>query len=336
MVFVDRGIGHNCDLTRYSLRQHALHLANGEDLKHTILLFGANGQVGHALQASLTCLGKVVACTRDQIDFNQLPESVAAALEVLTQRYKPTIVVNATAYTAVDRAQAEPEIAQRINATAPGFIAKAAHNVGACMVHFSTDYVFKGDKSEPYVEADPTDPQSVYGQSKLEGERAVAIACARHLIFRTSWVVSAHGGNFLKTMLKLAQERDALNVVSGQVGAPTSANLIATVTTQILQVLSEQPGSDPRWGLYHLVASGHTNWHAYASYVIAQARAAGWPIKIQDQAINPIATKDYPVAAPRPLNSRLDTYKLCQAFNLTLPEWRVGVDEVLQALKSPA
>ncbi|MEI8401470.1 MAG: dTDP-4-dehydrorhamnose reductase [Alcaligenaceae bacterium] len=305
-------------------------------MKHSILLFGANGQVGHALQTSLSRLGEVMACTRDQIDFSQSPEAIVAALKLLTQQYQPTMVVNATAYTAVDRAQAEPDIAQRINATAPGLIAKAAQDAGACVVHFSTDYVFKGDKPEPYVETDPTDPQSVYGHSKLAGERAVASACARHLIFRTSWVLSAHGGNFLKTMLKLAQERDALNVVSDQVGAPTSANLLATVTTQILHSLVEQPSTDPRWGLYHLVASGQTNWHAYACYVIAQARAAGWPIKIQDQAIHPIATKDYPVAAPRPLNSRLDTLKLCQAFNLTLPEWRVGVDEVLQALKSPA
>ena len=305
-------------------------------MKHSILLFGANGQVGHALQASLSRLGEVTACTREQIDFSQSPEVVAVALKVLTQREQPTVVVNATAYTAVDRAQAEPELAQRINAIAPGLIAKAAHETGACVVHYSTDYVFKGNKPEPYLETDLTDPQSVYGQSKLDGEQAVASACARHLIFRTSWVISAHGGNFLKTMLKLAQERDTLNVVADQVGAPTSANLIATVTTQVLQTLIEQPGTDPKWGLYHLVASGHTNWHAYASYVIAQARAAGWPIQIQDQAIHPIATKDYPVAAPRPLNSRLDTQKLCKAFNLTLPEWRVGVDEVLQALKSPA
>jgi dTDP-4-dehydrorhamnose reductase len=149
-------------------------------------------------------------------------------------------------------------------------------------------------------------------------------------------VVSAHGGNFLKTMLKLAQERDALSVVSDQVGAPTSAALLASITTQVLQALLAQPGLDPRWGLYHLTASGHTNWHAYACYVIAQARRAGWPIKVQDEAIKPIATKDYPVAAARPLNSRLDTGKLCQAFGLTLPDWRVGVDEVLRALKSPA
>ena len=318
------------------MRERALHLNSGESLKHSILLFGANGQVGHALQTSLAHLGEVTACTREQIDFSQSPEAIAATLKVLTQKYQPTIVVNATAYTAVDRAQAEPELAQHINAGAPGLIAQAAQDSGACVVHFSTDYVFKGDKPEPYVETDLTDPQSVYGQSKLDGERAVANACARHLIFRTSWVVSAHGGNFLKTMLKLAQERDVLTVVSDQVGAPTSANLLATVTTQILQALVEQPHTDPRWGLYHLAASGHTNWHAYACYVIAQARAAGWPIKIQEQAIHPIATKDYPVAAPRPLNSRLDTQKLCRVFDLTLPEWRVGVDEVLQALKSSA
>jgi dTDP-4-dehydrorhamnose reductase len=318
------------------LLEQAFCLTTGEALKHSILLFGANGQVGHALQTSLSRLGKVIACTREQIDFSQSPEALAKALKVLTQRYQPKMIVNATAYTAVDRAQTEPDLAQRINATAPGLIAQAAHEAGACVVHFSTDYVFKGDKLEPYLETDPTDPQSVYGQSKLDGERAVASACARHLIFRTSWVVSAHGGNFLKTMLKLAQERDALNVVSDQVGAPTSASLLATVTTQILHTLAEQPSTDPRWGLYHLVAAGQTNWHAYACYVIAQARAAGWPIKIQDQAISPIATKDYPVAAPRPLNSRLGTQKLCKTFKLTLPEWHVGVDEVLQALKSPA
>ena len=305
-------------------------------MTHTILLLGANGQVGHALQTSLNSLGKVVACTRAQLDFDQTPEQVGRALGALMQQHQPTVVVNASAYTAVDRAQTEPELAQRINALAPGLIAQAAQTAGACVVHYSTDYVFKGDQLTPYVETDATAPQSVYGQSKLAGEQAVASGCARHLIFRTSWVVSAHGGNFLKTMLKLAQERDALSVVSDQVGAPTSAALLASITTQVLQALLAQPGLDPRWGLYHLTASGHTNWHAYACYVIAQARRAGWPIKVQDEAIKPIATKDYPVAAARPLNSRLDTGKLCQAFGLTLPDWRVGVDEVLRALKSPA
>ena len=305
-------------------------------MTHTILLLGANGQVGHALQTSLNSLGKVVACTRAQLDFDQTPEQFARALRALMQQYQPTVVVNASAYTAVDRAQTEPELAQRMNALAPGLIAQAAQAAGACVVHYSTDYVFKGDQLTPYVETDATAPQSVYGQSKLAGEQAVASGCVRHLIFRTSWVVSAHGGNFLKTMLKLAQERDALSVVSDQVGAPTSAALLASITTQVLQTLLAQPGLDPRWGLYHLTASGHTNWHAYACYVIAQARRAGWPIKVQDEAIKPIATKDYPVAAARPLNSRLDTGKLCQAFGLTLPDWRVGVDEVLRALKSPA
>ena len=305
-------------------------------MTHTILLLGANGQVGHALQTSLNSLGKVVACTRAQLDFDQTPEQFARALRALMQQYQPTVVVNASAYTAVDRAQTEPELAQRINALAPGLIAQAAQAAGACVVHYSTDYVFKGDQLTPYVETDATAPQSVYGQSKLAGEQAVASGCVRHLIFRTSWVVSAHGGNFLKTMLKLAQERDALSVVSDQVGAPTSAALLASITTQVLQTLLAQPGLDPRWGLYHLTASGHTNWHAYACYVIAQARRAGWPIKVQDEAIKPIATKDYPVAAARPLNSRLDTGKLCQAFGLTLPDWRVGVDEVLRKLKSPA
>ena len=304
-------------------------------MTHTILLLGANGQVGHALQTSLNSLGKVVACTRAQLDFDQTPEQFARALRALMQQYQPTVVVNASAYTAVDRAQTEPELAQRINALAPGLIAQAAQAAGACVVHYSTDYVFKGDQLTPYVETDATAPQSVYGQSKLAGEQAVASGCVRHLIFRTSWVVSAHGGNFLKTMLKLAQERDALSVVSDQVGAPTSAALLASITTQVLQTLLAQPGLDPRWGLYHLTASGHTNWHAYACYVIAQARRAGWPIKVQDEAIKPIATKDYPVAAARPLNSRLDTGKLCQAFGLTLPDWRLGVDEVLRALKSP-
>ena len=305
-------------------------------MTHTILLLGANGQVGHALQTSLNSLGKVVACTRAQLDFDQTPEQVGRALGALMQQHQPTVVVNASAYTAVDRAQTEPELAQRMNALAPGLIAQAAQAADACVVHYSTDYVFKGDQLTPYVETDATAPQSVYGQSKLAGEQAVAGGCARHLIFRTSWVVSAHGGNFLKTMLKLAQERDALSVVSDQVGAPTSAALLASITTQVLQALLAQPGLDPRWGLYHLTASGHTNWHAYACYVIAQARRAGWPIKVQDEAIKPIATKDYPVAAARPLNSRLDTGKLCQAFGLTLPDWRVGVDEVLRALKSPA
>lgn len=307
-------------------------------MKHKILLIGGNGQVGHALKTSLQSLGEVVVCTRVELDLSQAGVSPAAEcpISILVSRIKPSIIVNATAYTAVDRAETETELAHTINAVAPGLLAKAAHAVGACMVHYSTDYVYAGTKQSPYVETDETQPLSAYGRSKLAGERAVAEACPKHLIFRTSWVVGAHGGNFLKTMLKLAQERDALRVVADQVGAPTSAELIADTTAQILSVMAGQSAEDPRWGVYHLTAGGVTNWHAYASYVIAQARAAGWPIKVADEAIAAIRTEDYPVAATRPMNSCLDTSKVRAAFGVSLPDWRVGVDEVLMALKSPS
>lgn len=295
---------------------------------HKILLVGGNGQVGHALKAALEPLGELVVVTRAELDLSDL-----SAIVPLVTQVKPSIIMNATAYTAVDRAETETELAHAINAVAPGLLAQAAHEVGACMVHYSTDYVYAGTKASPYVETDETQPLSAYGRSKLSGERAVAEACPRHLIFRTSWVVGAHGGNFLKTMLKLAQERDALRVVADQVGAPTSADLIVETTTTILSMMVEQPANDPRWGIYHLTAGGQTNWHAYASYVIAQARAAGWPIKVADDAIAAIRTEDYPVAATRPMNSCLDTIKVRQTFGVSLPDWRVGVDGVLSQLK---
>lgn len=307
-----------------------------------ILLIGGNGQVGHALKSTLQTLGEVVVCTRAELDLSVAgidagTESGADAadcpISALVSRIKPSIIVNATAYTAVDRAETETELAHTINAVAPGLLAKAAHAVGACMVHYSTDYVYSGTKKTPYVETDETQPLSSYGRSKLAGERAVAAACPRHLIFRTSWVVGAHGGNFLKTMLKLALERDALRVVADHVGAPTFAELIAETTTQILNQMAAQPADDPRWGVYHLTAGGATNWHAYASYAIAQARAAGWPIKVADKAIAAIRTEDYPVAATRPMNSCLDTSKIRLAFGVSLPDWRVGVDGVLMSLK---
>ena len=304
-------------------------------MKTKILLIGGNGQVGHALKSSLQTLGEVVVCTRAELDLSLAAGSAAAdcPISALVSSIKPSIVVNATAYTAVDRAETETEFAHTINAVAPGLLAQAAHAAGACIVHYSTDYVYAGTKQTPYVETDETQPLSAYGRSKLEGERAVAQACPRHLIFRTSWVVGAHGGNFLKTMLKLAQERDALRVVADQVGSPTSAALIAETTAQILGVMAGQAADDPRWGMYHLTADGVTNWHAYARYVIAQARAAGWPIKVADDAIAAIRTEDYPVAATRPMNSCLDTGKVRATFGVSLPDWRVGVDEVLAAIK---
>ena len=300
-------------------------------MTHKILLLGANGQVGHALQTTLKPLGEVVCCTREQLDLSTLA-SQPDALDMLVQRVKPSIIVNASAYTAVDRAEAEPETAALLNAQAPGLLGAAAQAVGACVVHYSTDYVFDGKKAGTYTETDQTNPLSVYGRSKLDGERLLSQSCSRSIVLRTSWVVGAVGGNFLKTMLKFAQERDALRIVSDQQGAPTSANLLAQTTADILRTLADQPATDPRWGVYNLVAAGQTNWHAYASYVIAQARALGWPIKIKDEAITPILTAEYPVAATRPLNSVLDTSKIRKTFGVNLPDWRVGVDQVLQTL----
>ena len=306
-------------------------------MKTKILLIGGNGQVGHALKSTLQTMGEVAVCTRAELDLSvvgsNIDDGAECPISALVSRIKPSIIVNATAYTAVDRAETETQLAHTINAVAPGLLAKAAQAIGACMVHYSTDYVYAGTKKSPYVETDETQPLSAYGRSKLAGERAVAEACPRHLIFRTSWVVGAHGGNFLKTMLKLAQEREVLRVVADQIGAPTSAELIAETTAQILSQMAGQPADDPRWGLYHLTAGGATNWHAYASYVIAQARAAGWPIKVADDAIAAIRTEDYPVTATRPMNSCLDTTKVRAAFGVSLPDWRVGVDEVLEELK---
>ncbi|MCC7226022.1 MAG: dTDP-4-dehydrorhamnose reductase [Burkholderiaceae bacterium] len=297
-----------------------------------ILLFGANGQVGHALLAMLPALGEVVACTRADVDLADRG-ALDNAMRALVDRVQPAMIVNAAAYTAVDRAESEPEVAETVNAFAPRAMARAAQDAGACLVHISTDYVFDGEKTGAYIETDPTNPLSVYGATKLRGEQAIALDCARHLILRTSWVFGAHGGNFLKTMLKLAQERDSLRVVADQHGAPTAAALIARSIVTMLGAVAAQPATDARWGLYHLTAGGETSWHGYARYAISRARALGWPIRVADDAIAPITTADYPVAARRPANSRLDTDRIRRAFGLELPDWRAGVDEVLSALQ---
>lgn len=307
-------------------------------VREKFLLIGANGQVGQALQSALAPLGEVVCLTRAQLDLATLPASAVMpeALLAQVQRCHPTVIVNACAHTAVDRAETEPQLAHLLNARVPGWLATLANQLDACLVHYSTDYVFDGIKSGYYRESDPTHPQSVYGRTKLQGEQAVALACPRHLIFRTSWVLSAQGVNFLKTMLRLAQERDALTIVSDQVGAPTTAELIAKVTSQVLTAMLKGPAGtqDTRWGTYHLAASGETNWFAYAQYMLEQARAQGWSLKVTADAIKPIATADHPFAARRPLNSRLDTAKLRQTFELDLPPWQSGVHHVLSALKS--
>jgi dTDP-4-dehydrorhamnose reductase len=279
-----------------------------------IVLLGAQGQLGHALAQALPVLGSVVACARAQADLSQAP-----ALQALLDRHQPQLIVNAAAYTAVDKAEQEPDLAHAINAQAPAVLAQWAATHGAVLVHYSTDYVFDGQSPQSYTEADAPAPQSVYGQSKWAGERAVQAAGGRHLVFRTSWVLGAHGGNFLKTMLRLGAERDSLRVVADQHGAPTCTDLIARTTVQVLQQMRAPalaantkgeasqppnapwvPADDPRWSLYHLAAAGDTTWNAYACHVVARAAALGWPMRASAQRIEEIDTAQYPLARPAP------------------------------------
>ena len=290
-----------------------------------ILLLGKNGQVGWELQRSLAPLGEVLALDRHSApwcgDLSQ-PERLAQTV----RDYRPDVIVNAAAHTAVDKAESEPELARCLNATAPEALAKAAAEVGAWLVHYSTDYVFNGQGDQPWQEGGATDPLSVYGQTKLEGEQAIAAAYAKHLIFRTSWVYAARGGNFAKTMLRLAGERERLTVIDDQHGAPTGADLIADVTAHaIRRVLQQQDLA----GIYHLVAAGETTWHGYASHVIAKARLINPDLALKVNEIAPVSTASFPTAAQRPLNSRLSTHKLQQAFGLVLPPWQLGVDRML-------
>lgn len=296
-----------------------------------ILLFGRGGQVGWELQRSLSVLGEVIAL---DFDATQNPQQLCgdfsnlAGLTETIRSVKPGVIVNAAAHTAVDKAESEPGLARTLNALAPAVLATEAEALGAWLVHYSTDYVFDGSGTQPWREDDATGPLSVYGQTKLEGEQAVA-TCRRHLIFRTSWVYAARGGNFAKTMLRLAKDREALTVIADQFGAPTSAELLADVTAHALRVALHKPELA---GLYHCVASGETSWHGYARYVLAQAQALGWSLKATADKVAPIATASYPTPAQRPLNSRLDTTRLKNAFELTLPHWQVQVQRMLQEI----
>ncbi|MDR3300463.1 MAG: dTDP-4-dehydrorhamnose reductase [Candidatus Accumulibacter sp.] len=290
-----------------------------------ILLLGKNGQVGWELQRSLAPLGEIVALDQGEpgdlcADFTR-PDALAETV----RRVAPQVIVNAAAYTAVDKAEAEPELARTINALAPAVLAEAADKLGAWLVHYSTDYVFDGSGEQPRVETAPTGPLSVYGRTKLAGEHAVARS-AKHLIFRTSWVYAARGANFAKTMLRLAAERDELRVIDDQIGAPTGAELLADVTAHAIRTVKSQPELA---GLYHLAASGETSWHAYACFVIEQACRAGRPLRLATDRIEAIPTAEYPTLAQRPLNSRLDTSRLQRTFGLCLPDWRVGVKRLL-------
>ena len=296
-----------------------------------ILLLGRGGQVGWELQRSLAVLGELVA-----LDFNAAdnPHGLCgdfADLEGLAdtvQRVKPDVIVNSAAHTAVDKAESEPEFTRTLNALAPGVLAEQANKIGAWLVHYSTDYVFDGSGSQPWREDDAKGPLSAYGQTKWEGEQAVA-TCPRQLTLRTSWVYAARGGNFAKTMLRLAGEREMLSVINDQFGAPTSAELLADVTAHALRAAIDQPALA---GTYHCVAGGETSWFAYAQFVLERARALGWTLKAGPEQVQPVPTTSYPTPARRPLNSRLSTAKLQQAFGLQLPHWQVHAERLLQEI----
>jgi dTDP-4-dehydrorhamnose reductase len=296
----------------------------------TALVLGATGQLGRELRLAVAeGLGARLAqhwvwADREVCDLTQ-----PAHIQHCLQQHQPGLIINAAAYTAVDRAESEPDLAHRINAAAVAELAHSAQVLGAVMVHFSTDYVFDGRLDRPYLETDAPHPQSVYGRTKLQGEQALAAALERHLILRTSWVFARHGGNFLKTMLKLAQERDTLRVVSDQWGAPTSARLLAR---QSLQACAQALGStraEPRWGLYHLTCQGHTHWQAYAVHVLTQAARWGMKLRVQPDQVQAISTAQYPTPAHRPMNSRLDGSLWQRTWGQSLPSWQSEVDQVL-------
>ena len=250
----------------------------------------------------------------------------------MAKTFKPTVVVNAAAYTAVDQAQTNAETAHAVNAQSPAVLAEFAHDWGAMLVHYSTDYVFDGSGTQAWREVDAPQPLSVYGSSKWAGECAIAAACARHLVLRTSWVVGSHGNNFLKTMLRLGAERDSLRVVSDQIGVPTSTALLADVTLQLIRVMHSVDAGDPRWGTYHVAAGGETSWHGYAQHVLAGAVARGAMLKVAPDAVEAITTAEYPLPARRPMNSRLDTQKIRTTFGVNLPSWQSGVDAILDQI----
>jgi dTDP-4-dehydrorhamnose reductase len=290
-----------------------------------ILLLGKNGQVGWELQRSLAPLGDLVALdSHSQMYCGDL--SNLAGFVQTVRDIRPDVIVNAAAYTAVDKAESEPVLAHVINALAPSVLAQEAKISGAWLVHFSTDYVFDGSGNQPWLENDVTGPLNVYGASKLAGEQAIMATACNHLIFRTSWVYGSHGNNFAKKMLKHSQQHDSLKVVDDQIGAPTGADLLADVTAHAICTALNQPNVS---GLYHLVACGETSWYEYAKFVIEFARQAGEDVKVTQTAIHPVSSGEFTAAAKRPLNSRLNTSKLLKTFNLHLPDWQSGVTRML-------
>ena len=288
-----------------------------------ILLLGANGQLGWELQRSLAPLGELHCPGRTQ--GADLAEP--ARLEALVRALAPEVIVNAAAYTAVDKAQGEPALARQVNTASVARLAQLARETQARLLHYSTDYVFDGSGSLPRNEQAATGPLSVYGQTKLEGEQAIQASGCAHLILRTSWVYAARGGNFAKTMVKLAREREQLRVIDDQIGAPTGAELLADASAHALRALCAEPS---RSGLYHVCAAGETSWHGYAHLVLTEAQALGQALKVRPEDVEAIPSEAYPTPARRPLNSRLDCRKFEGCFGLRLPPWEPGVRRMLQ------
>lgn len=294
----------------------------------TLLVLGSNGQVGFELRRSLIPLGRVVARDRTACNLAH-PDEIRRVL----REVRPDVIVNAAAYTAVDKAESEADLAYAINGTAPGILAEEAKALGSLLVHYSTDYVFDGTKASSYVETDATNPQSVYGKSKLAGEQAILAVGGDSLIFRTCWVAGVHGANFAKTMLRLARERNRLRVVADQYGAPTTASLIADVTAHAIARRQVRGANvEAMTGVFHLAATGEATWHAYASEVVQYAADRGVELKAGADAIEAISTAEYPLPAPRPRNSMLDTTKLRERFGVFLPDWKSGIHHLLDQI----
>ncbi|MGE3771131.1 MAG: dTDP-4-dehydrorhamnose reductase [Bdellovibrionales bacterium] len=293
--------------------------------EHRILLLGSNGQLGWVLKQTLTEFGDVTACGREECDLANVD-----TIRSVVRSLKPTIIVNAGAYTAVDKAETEKELAYAVNATAPGVLAEEAKALGARLIHFSTDYVYDGRKDGFYVETDATEPLSVYGRTKLAGDQAIEQVGGKYQIFRTSWVFGAHGRNFAKTILNLAATKRELKIIADQYGVPTSVNLLSDITLSILET------DDAPSGVYHAVPAGETTWHGYAQFLVSEAEKAGMPLQALPDDVKPIATHEYPLLAVRPQNSRMDTKKLCTTFGLTMPDWREDVSELVQNLSQQA
>jgi dTDP-4-dehydrorhamnose reductase len=290
-----------------------------------ILLTGKNGQVGCELAKKLSALGEVIATDREKLDLAN-PEAIRQFID----QVKPDIIINPAAYTKVDKAESEPEIAYQINVTAPEVLAEKATELNIPLIHFSTDYVFDGLKKDAYVETDPTNPQSIYGKTKSEGEEKIR-KHGKHIILRTSWVFSTHDNNFLKTILRLIMNKESLNIVSDQYGCPTSSSMLAEITFKIVDVILKNKNFYD-YGTYHVTSEGETNWHDYANLITAEAMKLGLKIKCQPDHILPITTSEYPAAAMRPLNSRLNCEKIKKTFMLELPHWESEVKKALREM----